>query len=317
MPVISSKFSPPSCLKNGHVQTILGAVWPRRIDLDYTTERLELPDTDFLDLDWVRQGNEKVVIISHGLEGSSRNTDIQALAQALSLAGWDVLAWNFRGCSGEPNRLLRFYHSGETGDLSIVISHAAKNYSSLALVGFSLGGNLTLKYLGEASPHPAICGAVAVSAPIDLASSAMALDKNLGNRIYLHRFMKSLKAKVRSKAIRFPKEIDVSSLSEVRGFAKFDDRYTARIHGFQNAEDYWSQSSARQYLPNIRTPSLLINAKNDPFLSKESFPYSEAEKNPHHFLETPDSGGHLGFIDRQGLWLTRRIPEFLSEFAIN
>ena len=317
MPVISSKFSPPPCLRSGHVQTILGAVWPLRIDLDYTTERLELPDTDFLDLDWVRRGNEKVVIISHGLEGSSRNTDIQALAQALSLAGWDVLAWNFRGCSGEPNRLLRFYHSGETGDLSIVISHAAKNYSSLALVGFSLGGNLTLKYLGEASPHPAICGAVAVSAPIDLASSAMALDKNLGNRIYLHRFMKSLKAKVRSKAIRFPKEIDLSSLSEVRGFAEFDHRYTARIHGFQNAEDYWSQSSARQYLPNIRTPSLLINAKNDPFLSHESFPYPEAEKNPHHFLETPESGGHLGFIDRQGLWLTRRIPEFLSKFAIN
>ena len=317
MPVISSKFSPPPCLRNGHVQTILGAVWPLRINLDYTTERLELPDTDFLDLDWVRRGNEKVVIISHGLEGSSRNTEIQALAQALSLAGWDVLAWNFRGCRGEPNRLLRFYHSGETGDLSIVISHAAKNYSSLALVGFSLGGNLTLKYLGEASPHPAICGAVAVSAPIDLASSAMALDKNLGNRIYLHRFMKSLKAKVRSKAIRFPKDIDVSSLSKVRGFAKFDDRYTARIHGFQNAEDYWSQSSARQYLPNIRTPSLLINAKNDPFLSQESFPYPEAEKNPHHFLETPESGGHLGFIDRQGLWLTRRIPEFLSKFAIN
>jgi predicted alpha/beta-fold hydrolase len=153
---------------------------------------------------------------------------------------------------------------------------------------------------------------VAVSAPIDLASSARALDRHRGNRIYLGRFMKSLTAKVEAKAIRFPAEIDPAGIRGVRSFAEFDDRYTARIHGFRDAGDYWAQSSARQYLAGIRVPSLLLNALDDPFLTPESFPHPEAAANSHLFLEAPSSGGHLGFLDGRGPWVERRIPGFLS-----
>ncbi len=315
MPVVRSAFAPPFFLRNGHVQTVLGAVLPRRGGVIFERERLELPDGDFLDLDWARAGHARAAVLSHGLEGNSRNSDIRGLAAALNAAGWDVLAWNFRGCSGEANRLARFYHSGETGDLAAVVARAAESYRDLALGGFSLGGNMTLKYLGEGSAHPAIRTAVAVSAPVDLASSARALDRRRSNRIYLGRFMKSLTEKVAEKARRFPGEIDAAGLGGVRTFAEFDDRYTARIHGFRDAEDYWARSSARQYLGGIRVPSLLLNALDDPFLTPESFPFPEAKTNARFFLETPASGGHLGFLDARGFWIGRRIPEFFSFFV--
>jgi predicted alpha/beta-fold hydrolase len=316
MPLLESRFRPPLFLRNGHLQTILGALLPRRFRNDVLAERLELPDGDFLDLDWVKAGHRRLAVISHGLEGSSKNRDIRGLSAALNKAGWDTLAWNFRGCSGELNRCLRFYHSGETGDLSAVLSHAAGSYSSLALVGFSLGGNMILKYLGEGNVHPFVHAAVAISAPVDLASSARALDRRPGNQIYLRRFMKSLAAKVEAKAKQFPTEIDATGVRDVRSFSIFDDRYTARIHGFRDAEDYWSQSSAIGYLNRISIPTLLLNAKDDPFLSLESFPYTEGHQNPCLSLETPNSGGHLGFLDAQGFWIERRIPEFLNQFVL-
>ena len=316
MPLLESRFRPPLFLRNGHLQTILGALLPRRFRNGVVTERLELPDGDFLDLDWGKAGHRRLAVISHGLEGSSKNSDIRGLSAALNEAGWDTLAWNFRGCSGEQNRCLRFYHSGETGDLSAVINHAAVNYSSLALVGFSLGGNMLLKYLGEGNVHPFLQAAVAVSVPVDLASSARALDRRLGNQIYLRRFMKSLAAKVEAKAKRFPAEIDATGVHDIRSFSIFDDRYTARIHGFRDAEDYWRQSSAIGYLNLISIPTLLLNAKDDPFLSRESFPYVEASKNPCFYLEAPRSGGHLGFLDAQGFWIERRIPQFLNQAVL-
>lgn len=316
MPLLESRFRPPLFLRNGHLQTILGALLPRRFRNDVVAERLELPDGDFLDLDWVKAGHRRLAVISHGLEGSSKNRDIRGLSAALNKAGWDTLAWNFRGCSGELNRCLRFYHSGETGDLSAVLSHAARSYSSLALVGLSLGGNMILKYLGEGKVHPFVQGAVAISAPIDLASSARALDRRPGNQIYLRRFMKSLAAKVEAKAKRFPTEIDATGVRAIRSFSIFDDRYTARIHGFRDAEDYWRQSSAIGYLNRISIPTLLLNAKDDPFLSLESFPYTQGLQNPCLSLEMPNSGGHLGFLDTQGFWIERRIPEFLNQFVL-
>lgn len=316
MPLLESRFRPPLFLRNGHLQTILGALLPRRFRNDVVAERLELPDGDFLDLDWVKAGHRRLAVISHGLEGSSKNRDIRGLSAALNKAGWDTLAWNFRGCSGELNRCLRFYHSGETGDLSAVLSHAARSYSSLALVGLSLGGNMILKYLGEGKVHPFVQGAVAISAPIDLASSARALDRRPGNQIYLRRFMKSLAAKVEAKAKRFPTEIDATGVRAIRSFSIFDDRYTARIHGFRDAEDYWRQSSAIGYLNRISIPTLLLNAKDDPFLSLESFPYTQGLQNPCLSLEMPNSGGHLGFLDTQGFWIERRTPEFLNQFVL-
>jgi hypothetical protein len=315
MPVVASQFKPPWWLRNGHVQTITPVLLPRRIRLESAPERLELADGDFLDLDWSRGGNRKLVILTHGLEGCASNGYMRGMAAALRATGWDTLAWNFRGCGHEPNRLLRFYHSGETGDLGEVIRHAADRYEQIALVGFSLGGNVTLKYLGEAPPHPKVVAGVGVSVPVDLASSARALDARRGNRIYLQRFIKTLVAKVEAKAVHFP-ELGIDGVRSLRTFQEFDDRYTARLHGFADANDYWTRSSARQYLGGVRVPTLLLNAQNDPFLARESFPFPEAEANPHFHFEAPGSGGHVGFLDlRRGLqpWSERRVPEFLAQ----
>jgi predicted alpha/beta-fold hydrolase len=315
MPSIPSSFHPPVFLRNAHVQTILPTLIPRRFRRGFTRERLELIDGDFLDLDWLLGEHPRVAILSHGLEGCSGNGYVRGTAETLAAEGWDVLAWNFRGCSGEPNRLLRFYHSGETADLAAVIDHAARGYAAIALVGFSLGGNITLKYLGEAAPHPAVRAAVAVSVPVDLAASARALDQKPANRLYLARFMKTLTAKIEAKSTRFAADLDVTGIGDVRTFAEFDDRYTARLHGFRDAADYWERSSALRYLDGISTPALLLNALDDPFLTPESFPFAAAGRSTALTLEAPAHGGHCGFLDlRRGWrrWSEQRIAGFLA-----
>ena len=315
MPVIPSRFRPPAFLANGHLQTILPVLLPRRITLPSVRARLELPDGDFLDLDWIRAGHGRLAIISHGLEGSSTQKYIRGMAETLHAARWDVLAWNFRGCSGEPNRLVRAYHSGDTADLAAVIAHAAADYARIALVGFSLGGNVTLKYLGEAPPHPAVIAAAAISVPLDLASSARALDQRLDNRIYLRRFIVPLVAKIEAKALDFPGKVNTNGVRAIRSFQEFDDRFTAPLHGFRDAADYWTRASARQFLPRITIPTLILNALNDPFLTADSQPFPEAEANPSLHLEAPESGGHVGFLDfANGLqpWSERRVAEFFG-----
>ena len=315
MPVITSSFHPPWFLRNGHLQTILPVLLPRRLPVVFEDERLELEDGDFLDLHWSRTQCKSLVILTHGLEGNSSNDYMLGMVAAFNAAGWDALAWDFRGCGSEPNRLLRFYHSGETRDLGAVIRRAAASYSRIVLVGFSLGGNITLKYMGEAQPHPAVIGAVGISVPVDLAACARVLDQRRGNRIYLGRFLKTLIEKIETKAPHFPAQLDTAGIRSIRSFQQFDDRYTSRIHGFRDAEDYWAQSSSLQYLPRITLPTLLVNARNDPFLAPGSFPFAEAEQNPHLFFEAPESGGHAGFLDlKHGLerWTERRAVEFVT-----
>jgi uncharacterized protein len=315
MPVIVSRFRPPLFFRNGHIQTVLSVLLPRRPDGTFQRERLELVDGDFLDLGWARIGADRLVVLSHGLEGSSDSRYIRGMAAALNAAEWDVLVWDFRGCSEETNRLPRLYHSGETGDLGAVIDCAAARYSRIALVGFSLGGNLILKYLGESSPHPAVVSAAAVSAPLDLGATARALDRQWSKRIYRDSCIKSLIAKVEAKAVRFPEKFDVSGIRMIRTFEAFDDRYTAPIHGFRDVEDYWKRSSARQFLNRITVPTLILNACDDPLLTEESFPVAEAEANPCLFLEMPKWGGHLGFVDLvRGIepWSERRVVKFLT-----
>ena len=313
MPLLVSRFAPPALLRGGHAQTILGALARSRTGRPYARQRWELDDGDFLDLDWVREKNARLAILSHGLEGSAAQGYIRGLAAALGVARWDVLAWNLRGCSGEPNRLPRFYHSGETGDLRRIVDRFAPDYAAVALVGFSLGGNITLKYLGEAPPHPRVTCAAAVSVPIDLASCARRLDRDLGNSLYLRRFLQSMRAKIAAKARQFPGRFAVADLSAVRTFEEFDGRYTGPLHGFRDAEDYWAQSSARQFLPRLTVPTLLLNARNDPFLTPSCFPETEAAASPHLSLEAPDSGGHVGFVDLGlGPWWSRRVVDFLG-----
>ncbi len=271
---------------------------------------MEMPDGDFLDLDWLESGRERLVILCAGLEGNSRDPGILRLAASFRSHGWDVLSWNYRGCSGELNRLRRSYHSGASDDLAAVVARAGRR--PIALVGLSIGGNLVLKYLGEAPPPGTILAAATVSAPLDLKATVQALDKKPGNRIYLRRLITSLTKKIREKSAVMPDLMRVEGLGSLHGFEHFDDRYTAPIHGFLNAEDYWKKCSSRQFLPGIRVPTLLLSAKDDPFLTHESFPRCAAESHPCLTLEVPDNGGHLGFLDHQGFWLDRRLPEFLS-----
>lgn len=314
MPIINeSTYRSPKWLIGGHAQTICPTfrLVPK---LTPDSERIELDDGDFLDLDWISAGNDKLVILSHGLEGSARSRYMRGMAMALKDRGWDVLAWNFRDCSEEPNRLLSSYHSGKTDDLDIVIRHAIakQKYDRIDLVGFSLGGNLMLKYIGERGEniHPILHRAVAFSAPCELACSSHELSK-WQNRIYMQRFLKTLRVKIKNKKARFPEALDVSGISEIQNFSQFDDRFTAPIHGFESALDYWTQCSSRQFLPTIRIPTLLVNAANDPFLGPECYPYAEAETNPWFYLEVPKQGGHVGFGCGREYWSEKRAAEFL------
>jgi predicted alpha/beta-fold hydrolase len=234
--------------------------------------------------------------------------------------GYDTVSLNFRGCSGEPNKNLRFYHSGETGDLAQVITYLAATgrYKAIHLVGFSLGGNVTLKYLGEqgAGIHPLVGAAVAISVPCDLKASSMELEKK-HNTIYMQRFIRELGYKLELKAKQFPDMIRLDNYRQIRTFKQFDDRYTAPIHGFPDALTYWNNCSSRPYLREISIPALLINALDDPFLAPECFPYEEAAQSRYFYLETPRDGGHVGFVTfgEQGYWSEKRALAFINEHS--
>ncbi len=317
-----TSYQPPLLFRSAHLQTVYPTLFRRVPLVTAERERVDTPDGDFLDLDWARETkSSKLVILTHGLEGRSRGHYTQGMAAALARAGWNVLAWNFRGCSGEPNRSLQSYHSGATGELQLVLDHvlATTDYERIALVGFSLGGNLTLKYLGDqgAALDPRICGSVCFSVPCDLASSARKLER-WQNRIYMARFMRSLREKVREKATRFPEALDLEGLDSMRTFAEFDHRYTGPIHGFAGADDYWAQCSCRHVLNRIAVPTLLVNALDDPFLTPACFPYEAAAVNPKFTLETPKHGGHLGFVqfgETDEYWSERRAAAFLGDDA--
>lgn len=318
MPLLASTYRPPFGFSNGHLQSVFPAALRRVEVVTRVRERIATADGDFLDLDRAEHGAARVAVLSHGLEGSSRQAYVQGMARALIRRGWDVLAWNFRGCSGEVNRCRRFYHSGATEDLHTVLEHvlAGGRYSHVALVGFSLGGNLTLKYLGEQAGQldGRIIGAVAFSVPCDLASSSLRL-AGWGNRIYMWRFLRTLKRKVTAKAALFPGQFDLTGLAAMRTFADFDGRFTAPLHGFADAEDYWRRASSRPFLPHIRVPTLLVNARNDPFLADGCYPVAEARQSEFLHLETPASGGHVGFISfnaRREYWSETRAAAFLE-----
>jgi predicted alpha/beta-fold hydrolase len=240
------------------------------------------------------------------------------MVKALTKRGWDAVAWNARGCSGEPNRVLRFTHSGATEDLQMVISHVTSTceYSRIALIGFSLGGNLTLKYLGEGRElDPRIEAAAVFSVPCDLQSSSIRLAR-LANRMYMRHFLASLHDKIRAMMKLMPGKIDDRGYEHLRTFKDFDDRYTAPIHGFNDAEDYWRKCSCKPFLRHIQIPTLLVNARNDPFLAEPCYPTEEARENPNLYLEMPASGGHVGFIGCNGdgeYWSETRAVPFLEK----
>jgi predicted alpha/beta-fold hydrolase len=304
-------------LFNAHLETIYPSLLRKVVGIPpYVRERITTPDEDFLDLDWITQGAKKLIIISHGLEGSSDRAYIKGLAKAGLEEGYDILAWNFRGCSGEINRRLRFYHSGATDDLDTVIQHAINTgrYPEIILMGFSLGGNLTLKYMGERKPDAVIQKVVVFSVPLNLRSSCAKISQP-SNWIYANRFLKSLKNKVLRKSQLYP-ELDTSPLGRIKTLETFDDQYTAPIHGFDNAADYYSKCSSIAFVDSIKVPTLIINAKNDPFLSEDCFPVELLKGHGYVTLEVPVRGGHVGFsqFGKTGrYWSEERAMSFIRQ----
>jgi hypothetical protein len=300
------------------LQTIYPAVFRKAPRPAFERERIILADGDFLDLDWLLTDKSKpLAILCHGLEGSSDTNYINLTAAYLYERGINILAWNYRGCSGEMNRSLRFYHSGETGDLDYLINLAIqRGYNSIVLVGFSLGGNVVLKYTGERekSIRKELKCTIAVSAPIDLGAAAIRLE-HWSNKVYLGRFLTSLKKKVIDKSKLYPSDINISNISRINDFYAYDDAFTAPIHGFKDAKEYYAKSSSRQFLPDVSIPALLIQPKDDPFLPWECFPIPEAKENPNFYLEMPRSGGHLGFLTfgAKPYYPAVRVYEFISE----
>ncbi|GAB4042771.1 YheT family hydrolase [Spirosoma litoris] len=341
MPLIApSSYVPPTRLWNGHLQTIIPSLF-RKVAVSYVRERIETPDDDFLDLDWcyghgagskergidvvanpapsTEHRAKTLVILSHGLEGSSKSPYLAGMVSHLTQLGFDCLAWHYRSCSGEMNRQERFYHVGETGDLDLIIQHAlTKGYQTIYLMGFSAGGNVTLKYLGEKGKaiHQAIKKAVVFSVPLDLMGSAKRLEQ-WDSLVYNYRFNRTLKRKVLDKAAVMPGIFPTEAVRKVRSVREFDNTFTAPMNGFQDARDYYTRSSSLQFIPSIAIPTLIVNAKNDPFLSPECFPETVARELPNVWMEFPDQGGHCGFPAKsegiQGTyWSEKRAGEFLQ-----
>ncbi len=319
MPLIESQYKSPWWLPGGHAQTLFPRLFRRVPSVSYQRERITTPDDDFLDLDWSRIGGNRLAILLHGLEGCSRSHYILGLVHALTNTGWDTLSLNFRGCGGEMNRQARFYHSGETTDIHTVVEHAAKQFGvdEIALVGISLGGNAAMKYLGEQGSHLnlRVRKAVAISIPCDLASSSRKLAA-VSNRVYMKYFLSTLTKKARAKAERFPGLFETDRLESMTSFAEFDEQITAPLHGFDSAEDYWTKSSSRPFIPKITIPTLMLAARNDPFLTPECFPEKEARESNLFHLESPQNGGHAGFFPPTGkrlYWSESQTVKFLDE----
>jgi hypothetical protein len=310
------QFVPPFWLRNAHLQTIYPTFFRSASGVVYQRERLELPDGDFMDLDWSPAGGSRLGVLLHGLASCSGASYILGMTRALNRAGWDALAINMRGASGEPNRLAKAYHSGSSDDLRLVVDHVVRTrtYRTIAPIGFSLGGSVVLRYLGE-SPEDVpreVEAAAAVSVPCDLAASADKLTSNV-NAIYMRRFIRNLYRRFAIKAHLLPPDLPWREIPRMRSFAEYDEAITAPLHGFAGAEEYWETCSAGQYVPGIRVPTLLIMADDDPFFTETCYPSREAEANESFHLEITRGGGHLGFVSAgtDRYWHERRILEWV------
>lgn len=316
--IVRSDFEPAPWLPGPHLQTLWPFLTRRHVMPALAWERLNLPDGDFLDLASASDGNN-ICLILHGLEGNYRSHYAPGLITALTATGWRVVFMHFRGCSGHINRLPRSYHSGETGDLRHVVEvlHGRLQPAAFSAVGISLGGNVLLKYLGESGKAPGIDAAVAVSVPFDLAAGANKLEQGW-SRLYQWWLIRALREKIDTKFRHLECPIELGDLTVLNTFRRFDHAVTAPLHGFRDADDYYSHSSSRHYLRGIRVPSLLLQATDDPFLPESAIP-TAAELSPTVRLELSSTGGHVGFVGgrypwRPAYWLEQRIPAFLSKF---
>ena len=314
-------YRPARWLPSPHGQTIGGRLFRRPAPMHFTRERVETPDGDFLDLDFPSTPltSGPVVLLLHGLEGSARRGYAIETYRELAERGVRAVGLNFRSCSGEINRTARFYHSGETNDIAFVAKLLAARFPGEALgaVGFSLGGNALLKFLGEegAGRH-AFKAAAAISVPYDLGAGARSLDSTRMGRFYTGVFVKSLLAKAEAKRDLLEGVCDIDRIRASKSFYEFDDSATAPLHGFKSADDYYAQSSARGYVADIEVPTLLLHAADDPFLPAAAFPSREIASNPNIVSVMTETGGHVGFIEgtpwRPRFWAEEQAARFLA-----
>lgn len=317
--VVQADFRPAWWLPGPHLQTLWASLARHGANPPLQRERLTLPDGDFLDLDWIDSSQVSeaapIVLVLHGLEGSSRSGYAQRLLMAVAERGWRGVVMHFRGCSGVPNRLAASYCAGVTEDLSFVVEHLGRRWpeAPLAVVGYSLGGNMLLKWLGERGRAAPVNAAVAVSVPFLLERAARRMTRGV-SRLYQWHLLRACKASYRAKfADRDDAPVSFSELGRVRDFFAFDDRITAPLHGYAGVEDYYARASCRQYLAGIETPTLILHALDDPFLTPDVVPTAE-ELGPGVTLELSDTGGHVGFVEGWGrYWLERRIGRFIDD----
>lgn len=316
-------FKPAWWLPNSHLQTLWPVFCRRRIkNLELRRERFELPDGDFIDLDWTGEGAGPLVLILHGFEGSIESHYSMGLLQAMCQNGWRGVFMHFRGCSGEPNRLPRSYHSGETHDVATIIAEIQKREpgTPLAAIGISLGGNVLLKWIGETGKHNPLRAAIAISVPFELHKAASRIQQGF-SRVYQWYFLRCLRTRLLHKFQVVPTLANAALLSQCHTIMDFDDKVTAPLHGFADADEYYTISSSRQYLRTIQVPTLILHAKDDPFMTEDVIP-KDSELSPMVSLEITETGGHVGFVSgtvpwRPQYWLEQRIPGFLHEHLVN
>ena len=319
---VKSTYAPPWWLPGGNLQTVYPRVLAPAYAVAYERQRWETPDGDFIDLDWVNRSGAapKLLVLFHGLEGGSLSHYALGLMTKAQQMGWRGVVPHFRGCGGEINRLTRAYHSGDSGEIDWVLHRLQSENPDCEIyaVGISLGGNMFLKWLGEqgAAAAEIVNRAVAVSAPVDLCASAAVLDFGYRRVIYTRHFLCSLRAKVLAKIATHGLEIDRNAVRTCSTFRQIDDLYTAPAHGFVDADDYWTRASSKPWLKQIRVPTLLLIAQNDPFLPAEALPMLR-DVSDAVTLEFPDSGGHVGFVvgpfPGSLEWLPQRVAEFFTE----
>jgi len=309
-------FTPSRKYRHAHYSTFIPSLFGKEPEVPYKRERVETPDGDFLDLDYVRGGHNRVAVLCHGLEGDSRSVYVLLQAEHLMYEGWDILSINYRGCSGETNRHLQMYSSGATRDLYFVVDEHTSDYDEVTLIGFSLGGNLVLKYAGE---HPdrvnsRVSSVVGISTPLDLDDASKHLLK-WDNYLYQAFFLKSLAYKVYLKSKQFPGQISMKHLRKCYNLYQFDEYYTASVWGYSGAKDYYDSNASIQWLHQIEMPALVINAKNDPFLGPKCYPKELVSTLPFITLLTPEYGGHCGFAYSRDnrTWMLDHVARFVDQ----
>lgn len=314
----SNPYRAPRWLPGGHLQTLYGVLFAHS-KIGWKRERWDTPDGDFIDVDRLSgAADAPVVVLFHGLEGGSGSHYAGALARELERRAWRGAVVHFRGCSGEPNRLPRAYHSGDAEEIGWILRRCAAEARGTPLfaAGVSLGGNALLKWLGEdAEANRVLLAAAAVSAPVDLMAAGDALGRGF-NLVYTRAFLATMKRKAEAKLARFPGLFDGGAMRRARTLREFDDVVTAPLHGFRDTDDYWTRASAKPLLKRIQVPTLLLNARNDPFLPAAALP-GPSDASGAVRLEFPDEGGHAAFVSPPFpgdiAWMPRRITAFFEE----